>query len=150
MKAEYTIDGTTIDGATFDGDKRIPRARQSNSENVLVLQDFVFAHYMTMALAHAAQDKKILKTDLFIPESMNLGELTISATGEAEVESEYLASISTKLILQFTGSGPFAIYFDKKRGLPVYMAFPQTGVEAFLDEFYKDKPVSRLRRASSG
>jgi len=104
---------------------------------------------VAMALAHDAHKELVLNAELFLPNAMNIAQLTITATGEAEVESEYGAAVARKLIVQFTGASPFAIYFDQTRGLPVYMAFPQTGIEAFLDEFYMDKPVSRLRRRST-
>jgi hypothetical protein len=69
----------------------------------------------------------------------------ISKGSDVALESETEEAVCGKLVVSIQGSAAFVSYFDPKRNLPVYLAFPETATEVFLYDFFKDEPVSRYR-----
>lgn len=111
----------------------------------LVLQDYVMEHHVLMALALRAAHEDVAKFGLIFPRPLSETTVDVVSASRAEMESDYGTARCVKYIVQMKGSQPYAIFFDEKRGVPVYMAFPATSTEAFLDDFYKDSPVTRYR-----
>jgi hypothetical protein len=47
-----------------------------------------------------------------------------------------------KLIVIISGAEPFESHVDPVRGVPVYIRFPTSQAEAFLDEVFGENPVT--------
>jgi hypothetical protein len=103
-------------------------------------------HEVLIALAHIATGDDVREYGFVMPSSLTLARATIASATSAIMESDYESAVCTKLIVSLDGSEAFASFLDPKRNLPVYLAFPQTNVEVFLDDFYRDSPVVRYRQ----
>ena len=74
-----------------------------------------------------------------------MSSLSVISASEISFESNIKETTCTKIVLTIEGGSGFASYFDEARGLPVYLAFPASNTEVFLDEFFGDEPVTRYR-----
>lgn len=135
MEATFKIE---VDGEEFT-------SKRTSNHPILLLEDYVMAHEVIIARAFWESGEKHAKYGVAFP---SMGSLTTSEVGrESEVlfESESKEAYCVKLVVSLQNSSPFASYFDPERGIPVYLAFPGTSTEVFLDEFFDGKPISRYR-----
>lgn len=129
----------TVDSVTNDDYRIAPDERN------LVIEDYVFEHQVLLALAVMRGQERIQDFGLVFPSAVSLTTCTVADASKASVESETSELICTKILVAISGSDPYASFYDPTRHLPVYMAFPQTNVEVFLDDFFGDSPVSRYQ-----
>jgi hypothetical protein len=141
---ETTIEGreatiiTDIDDANYT-------ATRVSKQSILLLEDYVMSHEVVIARAYWASGEDPARFGLLSPSISNLTSMEISKGSELSFESETKEAYCIKLVVSIKGGSAFASYYDPERGLPVYLAFPGTATEVFLDEFFDGKPVSRYR-----
>lgn len=140
VQGEVHIDGKKV--IIVDSSRR-KTSSVANNEPVLVFQDFIVELEIIIARSHISGGGTDQTYDLVFPRSSKLSTATIQKTARTSVESTIHEAICDKLVISITQSPPFASYYDPRRGLPVYVAFPSAETEIFLDEFYGDEPVSR-------
>jgi len=150
INADYVLDGVNIEGTAVVDGTAYPRSKVSSVDKHLVLEDYVVDHQVIIALAYAASNTKVLTAGLFFPTSFSVSNATMMYSGDAEVESAYGALIAKKLTIQAGGTDPWILFVDPERRVPVYMVFPTVLVEIFLDDFYKDQPLSRWHNPGAG
>jgi hypothetical protein len=139
------MEGDSIWGTLLTGDVEVTDYRLSPLDRNLFLEDYVMDHEVLAALAHSAGGSRGAEYGIVFPSNLTLAKCGAAFASKQVVESDYKSAVCEKLLVHIEGSDPFASYFDPKRNLPVYIAFPQTNVEVFLDEFYGDSPVSQYR-----
>ena len=149
-KQQQAVEGeTTIEGneATchvgLDGEQ-FTSSRVSQFP-LLLLEDYVMAHEVVIARAFWESGEDPAQFGLVIPSASNLTSVRISKSSELAFESENKEAYCVKFIVSLTNGSPFASYYDPERGLPVYLAFPASSTEVFLDEFFDGQPLSRYR-----
>jgi hypothetical protein len=151
-----TKSGTKLDGQMFvEGDSIYGTVMRDNSEKAdyrisplkknLFMEDFIMEHEVLLALTHSVSEENPCEYGMMFPATFGLSRASLAFASTLEIESDTKAAVCKKLLVSIQGSEPFASYWDPKRKLPVYMAFPQTNVEVFLDEFFGDSPISRYR-----
>jgi hypothetical protein len=129
----------TTDSVTKDDYRIAPDERN------LVIEDYVFEHQALLALAVLRSGERIQDYGLVFPSAVALTTCTVGDASKASLESDTAELICTKIVVAISGSDPYASYYDPTRHVPVYIAFPQTNVEVFLDEFFGKTPVSNYR-----
>jgi hypothetical protein len=139
------IDGDSLHGVVLRDDVESSDYKLSPYDRNLLLEDFVMDHEVLIALAHSVSGENPGTYGLMFPTGMSFVKATLAFASTLEIESDYKSTVCKKLLVAIEGSQPFASFYDPNRRLPVYMAFPQTHVEVFLDEFFGDSPVSRYR-----
>jgi hypothetical protein len=142
-----TVDGDSLYGTTVTGDTKKTDYLISPNDVNLILEDYVMDHEVLIARAHLVDGQKIGIYGMMLPSSFALSGCTVSTASKAEIENDEKAIVCDKILVAISGSDPFASFYDPVRGLPVYLAFPQTNVEVFLDDFFGEAPVSRYREA---
>jgi len=142
------MQGDSLFGTTLNGDLKKTDYVISPYDITLFLEDYVMAHEILIARAHIVDGQMVGTYGLMFPSSFALSSATVQTASKAEIESEDAAVVCDKILVAIQGSDPYACFYDPARGLPVYMAFPQTNVEVFLDDFFGDHPVSRYREKS--
>jgi len=145
IEGEFVIEGATVDGWTSDDGNQTPYTRNADFPRVLLLEDYVMCHEVIIANAYMATGEDAAEFGLFMPSSGMIVPVKIAAGSVTALESETQEAICTKILVAMGGSSAFASFYDPKRGLPVYLAFPAAMVEVFLDDFYGDTPISRFR-----
>ncbi len=145
IEGEYVIEGAAVNGWTSEDGNQTPYTRHAEVPRVLLLEDYVMCHEVIIANAHMATGEDVSEFGLLMPSSGMMISVQIGAGSVTALESETQEAICTKLVVAMSGSQAFASFYDPKRGLPVYLAFPAAMVEVFLDDFYGDTPISRFR-----
>ena len=144
LKGQTTIEGKEAICDVIVGDERFTSSRASKHP-VLLLEEYVMAHEVVIARAFWESGENMADYGLLFPSTTNMTSVSISKGSELMFESENKEAYCIKFIVSLTGGSPFASYFDPERGLPVYLAFPGSNTEVFLDEFFDGKPLSRYR-----
>jgi hypothetical protein len=148
LSGEVFAEGDSIYGTFFENGKERTDYRKNPFSRHLFLEDFVMSHEVLIARAHVATGadmKSSVEYGLVFPSSFTISKATLGFASTLEIESDTEAVVCKKLLIGIEGSQPFASYYDPERGLPVYMVFPQSLVEVFLDDFFGDSPVTRYR-----
>lgn len=148
LSGEVVAEGDSIYGTFWENGKERTDYRKNPFGPHLFLQDFVMSHEVLIARAQEAAggDMKVpIEYGIVFPSSLTLSKATVGFASTLEIESDTEAVVCKKLLVGIEGSQPFASYYDPERGLPVYMVFPQSLVEVFLDDFFGDSPITRYR-----
>jgi hypothetical protein len=148
IHAEVTVYGDSLHYLIDRNGEITDDYKKSPYEYNLMLEDYIMEHEVLIALSHNARVEGT-STPAHYGVLFPLGAVMTSAdivfASDLEIESDTESAVCKKLVIKISGSEPFATFFDPERGLPVYMAFPQTLVEVFLDDFFGDSPVTRYR-----
>jgi hypothetical protein len=145
LEGEALFTETEVSGYIVENEQAYPYSRQSKFPNILLLEDFVMSNEVLIAAAFALQDEDPAQFGLLFPSASRMTIVQISKGSDVALESETEEAVCGKLVVSIQGSAAFVSYFDPKRNLPVYLAFPETATEVFLYDFFKDEPVSRYR-----
>jgi hypothetical protein len=145
MKGDAVFDGKHVYCAVVENGENFPSSREAKHSEVLVLEDYVMDHEVLLALAFARAEKDPADFGLLLPSLCNVTNVKVTKGSDLALESETQEAICEKFIVLIENSTSFASYYDPKRGLPVYLAFPSTYTEVFLDDFFGDTPISRYR-----
>ena len=143
ISGEAVVNGKTVEGFMVENGEKVPFKRVSKNAQIVFMEEYVVAHQVLMALVFARSDGRTHRYGLLFPSNLNLTDMTLVKGSELAVESETKETICEKYTVEISGSSPFVGYYDAKRKMPVYLAFPVSGTEEFLDEFFGDRPVSR-------
>ena len=144
VEGETTIEGNEatcvvgVDGEQFSSSR-------VSKQPLLLLEEYVMSHEVVLAKAFWESGEDRAEFGLLFPSQANLTSVQISKGSELAFESEKEETYCVKFIVSITNGAPFASYYDPERGLPVYLAFPSSSTEVFLDEFFDGKPLSRYR-----
>jgi hypothetical protein len=144
LQGETTIEGNEATYIVGMDGEQYTSSRVSKLP-LLILEDYVMAHEVVIARAFWESGENPAQFGLVIPSGSNLTSVRISKGSELSFESENEEAYCVKLIVSLTNGSPFASYYDPERGLPVYIAFPASSTEVFLDEFFDGQPLSRYR-----
>lgn len=142
---ETTINGREATCVNMQGDREYTIARASKHD-ILILEEYVMAHEVVIARAFWESGEDPASFGLLFPSPTNITTIDITKGSELAFESATEEAYCVKLIISLQGGSPFASFYDPERGLPLYLAFPTTATEAFLDEFFDGEPVSRYRK----
>jgi hypothetical protein len=145
VEGEAIIEGKDVYCSVVENDEKFPTSRESRHPKVLVLEDYVMDHEVLLALAFARSGEDPANFGLLFPSICNVTAVSVTKGSELALESETQEAICEKYVVMIEGSSAFASFFDPQRGLPVYLAFPTTYTEVFLDDFFGDTPITRYR-----
>lgn len=136
VKGESVYGFVEMDGQIQDKKLKMPTSRN------LIFEDWVMDHEILLALTQAASPKKTDVYGLVFTSSFSPADVTVGFSGEVLVEAGPRSMAARKLVVIISGSEPFESHVDPKRGIPVYIRFPQSQTEAFLEEIFGENPVT--------
>ncbi|HKW14451.1 MAG TPA: hypothetical protein VJS69_08200 [Candidatus Krumholzibacteria bacterium] len=108
----------------------------------MVFEDWVVEHDVLMALAQAQAKERTTKYGLLFPSSFNTADITLGFAGDVLVEAGAKSLTARKLVVIIRGAAPYECQVDPKTGLPVYIRFPDSRTEMFLDEIFGENPLT--------
>ena len=85
---------------------------------------------------------------LFFPIDFNPGSVLALLESEVEIDTSP-RSVCKKYHFEIDRGTPFYGYIDPKRNLLLYMDFPATNTEIFLEGAFVDAPVTKYVRPDS-
>jgi len=147
---DIRYDGSAYSGYMAQKNQRVEQSRAAEADRVFFFENYVATHEILLARARMAAGDDANEWEALFPSSYSQHKATISVASDVLVESRTREIVCRKLVIKFAGSPPFASYYDEAAGLPVYIVFPDSGTEIFLDSFYGDDPISRFVPNESG
>jgi hypothetical protein len=145
IEGEVTIDGKSVFGQIIENGQASPVEKVWDQPQIIVFENYVIAHEILLVRAFLAGGSDPAKFGLYMPSVTVITGADVGKGSELAIESETQEAICDKILVSIQNSSAFASYYDPQRGLPVYLAFPATLTEVFLDDFFEDHPVSRYR-----
>ncbi len=145
IEGEVTIDGKSVSGQITENGLASPVDKVSDQPQIIVFENYVIAHEILLARAFVASGSDPARFGMYLPSVTVITRADVTKGSELSIESETQEAICDKILVSIQNSSTFASYYDPQRGLPVYLAFPATLTEVFLDDFFKDQPVTRYR-----
>lgn len=104
-------------------------------------ENYVPEHLLLIGRHIAASTKLQTKFSVVFPSDM----MTLPAIAESESEVELPARpapiVCNKYAVGFQNAAPFFLFVDPQRKIPVYMVFPATQTEIFLEEVFGERPT---------
>lgn len=145
LGGEAVAEGDSVHGFVVENGIQYPHSRNTKHPRTMVLEDYVACHQLLIGLGYFQEGVEEQVIDLFLPTSFMVNDALVVKSSEALIESDIDEALCIKVQVHMTGAAAYVMFFDQKRGMPVYIAFPGTNAEVFLDEFFGDTPVSRFR-----
>lgn len=145
LEGDVAINGKAVTGEITDNGAVAPVEKVSQKLPIIVFENYIISHEVLLARAFLAGGSDPAHVGMYLPSATVVTAADIQLSSELAIESETQEAICNKIVVSIQNSSPFASYFDPRRGLPVYLAFPATLAEVFLDDFFEGQPVSRYR-----
>jgi hypothetical protein len=117
------------------------RAKLISSPGVL-FEDWIVEHEILLALTQARSKQKTSTYGLLMPSIFTPADLTMGYTGEILVEAGPRSMTARKLVILIRGATPYESRVDPKTGVPVYIRFPDSHTEMFLDKIFGENPLT--------
>ena len=145
---ESTVTPDSVVGFMMENGSTFPGQVDLANDQIVMFEDYIAVHQVLLARAYFEKGIELWNTDMFLPSTFQVKDVAMGTFADAYLESDYDEAVVSKLQVQMQGAHQYIIFYDKKRGMPLYLAFPGVNTEVFLDEFYGDMPVSRYRLPS--
>ena len=133
----------------MDGDIRDKHLKMRHPKTLL-FEDWLMEHEILFALTQARSEQRTTTYNLLFPTSLAPAEVTLGYSGEVLEEAGPRSMTARKLIVIIAGAEPFESHVNPKNGIPVYMRFPTSHTEAFLDEIFGENPTTYYTTKDKG
>lgn len=136
MIADSVYGYTEMDGALTD------RHLKMSLPHNLLFEDWVVEHEIIIALTQAHSSNKTDTYGMIFTSSFSPADVTAGFSGDILVEAGARSMTARKLLVMIRGAQPFESRVDPKTGVPVYIRFPDSQTEMFLDEIFGENPLT--------
>ena len=136
LHADSAYGYVEVNGALAD--KRI----QMKVTPTVLFEDWIVEHEILLALTQAHSTGKTTTYGLLFPSSFSPTDITLGYSGDVLVEAGAKSMAAKKLVVVIRGADPYESHIDPKTGVPVYIRFPQSHTEIFLDKIFGENPVT--------
>jgi hypothetical protein len=136
MIADSVYGYTEMDGALKDKHLKMPLPQN------LMFEDWVVEHEILIALTQARSPRKTDTYGLIFTSSFSPAQVTTGFSGDILVEAGARSMTARKLLIMIQGAEPYESRVDPKTGVPVYIRFPESQTEMFLDEIFGENPLT--------
>jgi hypothetical protein len=121
--------------------KGVPYAGKAAwNDEAFFFENYVPEHLMLLGRYIAASTKLQTRFSVVFPSDMISLPGVATAESEIEVPAKPAPIVCGKYSVGFQNAAPFYLFVDPQRKIPVYMVFPATQTEIFLQEAFGDKP----------
>ena len=141
-----------FDGESVTADHVAAGTEYSTKKNVegkvALFENYMIEHQLLLLNTVARSDEPYQRFKLFFPIDFNPG--SVLALLESEVELDTTPrSVCKKYHFEIERGSAFYGYIDLKRNLVVYMDFPATSTEIFLESAFTDTPGTKYVRPAA-
>jgi hypothetical protein len=136
MHADSCYGFVEINGNLVDKRLRMPITP------TVIFEDWVVEHEVLLALTQGRSKEKTAKYGLLFPSTFTPADITLGFSGDILVEAGARSMTARKLVVIIRGATPYESRVDPKNGVPVYIRFPESQTEIFLDEIFGENPVT--------
>jgi hypothetical protein len=137
-----TVTPDSVVGYLETKDGPADRRLKMPASPTLLFEDWLVEHEVLMALTQAHTTEKTSKYGLLFPSTFTPATVTMGYAGDVLVEAGAHSMTARKLVVILTGAAPYESHVDPKTGVPVYIRFPQSETEIFLDKIFGENPLT--------
>jgi hypothetical protein len=119
-------------------DKRV----QMKISPTVLFEDWLVEHEILLALTQAHSTQKTSTYGLLFPTTFTPADITLGYSGDILVEAGAKSMTARKLVVIIRGAQPYESRVDPKNGVPIYIRFPESQTEMFLDKIFGENPVT--------
>jgi len=119
-------------------DKRI----QMKTSPTVLFEDWLVEHEVLLALTQAHATQRTSTYGVLFPSSFTPADITLGYSGDVLVEAGAKSMTARKLVVIIRGAQPYESRVDPKTGVPVYIRFPESETEIFLDAIFGENPLT--------
>jgi hypothetical protein len=130
------LERDTIFGDLKINGEKIPSMMPVQGADVLFFENYEAAHEVVLARAYLEPRKEFKAFVLFYPSDFMKVDTKVTTASEEELEITGGSIVCTKLMVLMTGSVPFYSYLDMNKNIPIYLDFPASSTEYFLDGYF--------------
>jgi hypothetical protein len=122
--------------------KLVDKHVQIRFKPAVLFEDWLVEHEILLALTQARSTSKTSTYGLLFPTAFSPADLTMGYSGDVLVEAGAKSMTARKLVVIIGGAQPFESHVDPKTMVPVYIRFPDSQTEMFLDQIFGENPLS--------
>jgi hypothetical protein len=119
-------------------DKRV----QMKTNPTVLFEDWLVEHEILLALTQAHSTQKTSTYGLLFPSTFTPADITLGYAGDILVEAGAKSMTARKLVVIIRGAEPYESRVDPKTGVPIYIRFPESQTEIFLEKIFGENPVT--------
>jgi hypothetical protein len=137
-----TLTADSVVGYLGTGKGPADRRMKMPASPTVLFEDWLVEHEVLMALTQAHAKDKTSKYGVLFPSTFTPATVTMGYAGDVLVEAGAHSITARKLVVILAGAAPYESHVDPKTGIPVYIRFPQSETEIFLDKIFGENPVT--------
>jgi|GEM_PF-2610187 len=131
LERDSIVGDQKVSGNTYES--RLPLSKDVET---IFFENYVIDHEIVLARAYLRSKKEYWPVTLFYPSDFMASKAKVTVSSEFEMETQKGPLVCTKLIVAQEGSVPFYSYLDMDTHVPIYLDFPSTSTEVFLDGYF--------------
>jgi hypothetical protein len=144
INCEVHVDGDSVYGFFDNGAGPQGKSLKLRYPQTVVFEDWLMELEVLMSLAQTKSARASDSYGMVFASSFLPTDVLMGYAGDVLVEAGSRSMAARKLIISIRGAEPFESHVDPFKGVPVYIQFPVTRAEAFLDEVFGENPVSHF------
>ncbi len=137
-----TMTPDSVVGFLDTGNGPVERRLKMPASPTVLFEDWLVEHEVLMALTQAHAKDRTSTYGLLFPSSFTPATVTMGYSGDVLVEAGAHSLTARKLVVMLSGAAPYESHVDPKSGAPVYIRFPQSETEIFLDKIFGENPIT--------
>jgi hypothetical protein len=147
-RTKQTMSGTIwADGDSLSADNAIDGNHYSSGLKLTtptyLFQDYFSEHQIIMLWAISRAKDPFMRFSILLPSDFMLMPSMATLDSEIELSTGSSAIVCKKYGVSIQNSGVYFLYLDPKQDLPVYMDFPATQAEGFLESAFGKNPPTK-------
>ncbi len=133
------VEGDTLHAETeIDGD-RFASTKEFIDPSCL-FQDYIPEHQIVILNKILAVDEMFVRFNVLLPSNQMSLAAVITIESELELPTHPRPTVGKKYAISIQNSSTYYSYLDPKRNIPVYMDFPVSQTEVFLEGAFGENP----------
>ena len=133
-----------VEGDTLYGETEVDGNQFSSTKEFIdpscLFQDYVPEHQIVILHKILAADEMFIRFNVLLPSSQMSLAAVITIESELELPTHPRPTVGKKYAISIQNSSTYYLYLDLKRNIPIYMDFPVTQTEVFLEGAFGENP----------
>lgn len=147
-----TMSGTIwVEGDSISADNAIDGEHYASGSKITsptyMFQDYFSEHQVIMLWAISKATKPFVRYNILLPSEFMAVPTVATIDSEIELPVADGGIVCKKYGVSIQNSGVYFLYLDTKQGLPIYMDFPGTQAEGFLESAFGEDPPTKYTEA---
>jgi hypothetical protein len=145
ISGDFVLDSDTLSGTMTDEGNEYPFNAKLSGAGTYALQENNMEHIMLLMQNFMPSGEFAKKYQLFFPIYTTIGDTDVHLESERELPVGDKSMVCKKVTMKMQLSDIFVLFIDPANNLPVYVLYPSTRWEAFLESYFGENPQTFYR-----